>query len=233
MSGALLVFAKEPLPGRVKTRMCPPWTPAQAAGFYEALLDDVLAASAAACAGLGLASYLLVAPAAAVARMAARAAAGFTVLAQRGPDLAARMEGASAEVHARGHAPLLLRGSDSPTLGEEALRQALDALDSGADVALAPDQGGGYVLVGLRRPAPGLFAHPMSTTRVLDDTLACARRLGLRAELLAPGFDVDTATDLPLLARARREDPELPCPRALRYLDRHALWPHPGGAGRM
>jgi hypothetical protein len=92
-------------------------------------------------------------------------------------------------------------------------------------VVLSPDRDGGYNLVGLARPAPGLFAHAMSTASVLDDTLGRARALGLRAELLAPGFDIDTAEDLALLAEARRRDPALPCPRALAYLDAHGLWP--------
>jgi glycosyltransferase A (GT-A) superfamily protein (DUF2064 family) len=146
------------------------------------------------------------------------------VLPQRGEDLAARMAGAFEEAAAAGHAPLLLRGSDSPLLGEATFAAALEALGD-ADLALSPDLDGGYNLVGLRRPAPGLFDHPMSTPSVLADTLACARRLGLRARVLEPGFDVDTAADLAQLARARSEGRAAGCPRALAFLDRHALWP--------
>jgi glycosyltransferase A (GT-A) superfamily protein (DUF2064 family) len=90
---------------------------------------------------------------------------------------------------------------------------------------LLPDRDGGYSLVGLRRPAPGLFAHPMGTSSVLRETLARAKERALRAALLEIGFDVDRAADLRWLADARGRDPDLECPRALAWLDRHALWP--------
>jgi len=224
LSGALLVFAKEPRPGAVKTRLCPPFSPQQAAEFYACLLDDALAASAAAAVRLGLAPILYVAPAEACAAVAGRAPAGFRTLPQRGPDLAARMENAFAEAAAAGFAPLLLRGSDSPLLGEATLAAALEALTL-ADLALCPDLDGGYNLVALRRPAPGLFAHAMSTPEVLADTLANARRLGLSARVLEPGLDVDTAADLAQLAAARRAGRAVDCPRTLAFLDRHGLWP--------
>jgi hypothetical protein len=223
VSGALLVLAKEPRPGAVKTRLCPPFTPVQAAELYACMLDDVLEASGAAAARLGLAPILLVAPPEARERLAERAPPGFRALAQRGPHLGARMQAAAEDAAALGHAPLVLRGSDSPALSDDALEQALAAL-ARADLALSPDPDGGYNLVALRRPAPGLFEHAMSTSSVLDETLARARALGLRAELVAPGFDVDTAADLALLARARREGRAGGCPRTLGWLDRHALW---------
>lgn len=224
MSGALLVFAKEPRPGTVKTRLCPPFSAEQAAAFYACLLDDVLAASASAAEQLGLAPILYVAPAGACAALAARAPAGFRTLPQRGPDLATRMENAFAEIAAEGFAPLLLRGSDSPLLDEATLSAALEALTR-ADLALCPDLDGGYNLVALRRPAPGLFAHAMSTPEVLVDTLANARRLGLSAQVLEPGFDVDIAADLVHLAAARHAGRAGGCPRTLAFLDRHGLWP--------
>ena len=224
MKGALLVFAKEPRPGAVKTRLSPPFSAEQAAAFYACLLGDVLEVSAAAAARLGLAPFLYVAPAEACAAVAERAPAGFGARAQRGADLAARMAHALAETASAGYAPLLLRGSDSPLLGEATLAAALAALEE-ADLALCPDLDGGYNLVALRRPVPGLFDHAMSTATVLADTLANARRLGLEARVLEPGFDVDTAADLSHLARARSEGRAAGCPRSLAFLDRHALWP--------
>jgi hypothetical protein len=223
VSGALLVFAKEPRPGEVKTRLSPPLAPEEAAAFYACMLDDVLDASAAAAAELGLAPHLYLAPPAACERFAQRAPPGFRVRPQVGADLGARMEHAAAEVAAAGGAPLLLRGSDSPTLGAGELRAALAALEE-ADVALSPDPDGGYNLVALRRAVPGLFSHPMSTPRALEDTLARARALGLRSRLLAPGFDVDSFDDLVHLARARREGRALACPRTLAWLDARGAW---------
>jgi rSAM/selenodomain-associated transferase 1 len=221
VSGVLVVFAKEPVPGRVKTRLCPPFTPDEAARFYAALLEDVLEASLAACQRLGLEAVLALDPPEAIARVAA---VGFRCEPQRGADLGVRMEHAAAREWACGAGPVLLRGSDSPTLGLATLEAALEAL-ARSDLVICPDRDGGYNLVGLARPAPGLFSHPMSTASVLDDTLARARGLGLAAHVLPAGFDLDTAHDLALLAEARGQGEASVCPRTLAFLDRHGLWP--------
>jgi len=101
--------------------------------------------------------------------------------------------------------------------------EALAALET-ADVVLAPDADGGYAMVGLRRPVPGLFEHAMSTGHVLEDTRANAVARGLRVATLRAGFDLDTAADLLRLERARGEHAERLCPRTLSYLDTHDLW---------
>ncbi len=226
--GALVVFAKAPRPGEVKTRMSPPLDPEAAADLYRCMLEDVLELTARVAPELGLEPVLAVHPATAGGELARLAPAGFRVLAQRGPDLGRRMEWAVAEAAAGGARAICLRGSDSPGLGAAALRSALQALED-ADLALSPDPDGGYNLVALRRPVPGLFDHPMSTGSVLEETLANARRGGLAARVLAPSFDLDTAADLSLLAEARRSDPGPPCPRTLAWLDRHNLWEHVSG----
>ena len=224
MSGVLIVFAKRPEPGRVKTRLCPAFTPAQAAAFYRAMLGDVLEASAAMAADAGLDAVLAVAPATACAELARECPPVFRVVPQRGADLGARMEWASAEAGAGGASPILLRGSDNPALGAAHVRAACDALASD-DLALVPDRGGGYGLVGLRRPVPGLFAHPMSTSTVLEDTLANAARRDLRVRLLEPCFDIDTVQDLRWLAALRGRPEAARCARTLAYLDAQRLWP--------
>jgi uncharacterized protein len=161
-------------------------------------------------------------PADSTGEIARRAPAGFRVIAQRGRNLPERMGWAAAEAGATGAGRILLRGSDSPALGLPQIEAALSALDQ-HDLVLAPDLDGGYSLVGLRRPAPGLFDHPMSTGSVLQETLANASRLGLASELLAPSFDLDRAADLAQLARLRKEAQPL-CPRTLAYLDQSDLW---------
>jgi rSAM/selenodomain-associated transferase 1 len=218
LSGVLVVFAKRPEPGQVKTRLCPPLTPEQAAAFYACMLEDVLETSARAAAALGLEAVLAVHPPEAAGTLPAPA--GMRREPQQGADLGARMEHALVRELEGGRSPVLLRGSDSPTLGLATLDAALDAL-ARADLVLCPDRDGGYNLVGLRRRAAGLFAHPMSTGSVLMDTVAHARRLGLSHALLPMGFDVDAAADLELLAAARRAGLARDCPRTLAWLDRH------------
>ncbi len=219
MTSALVVFAKWPTPGAVKTRLCPPLTPEHAAELYAAMLDDVLEAMAQHAPLLGLALVLAAHPRERLAQFGARAP-GWRVVAQEGADLSARMEHAAASEFARGAERVLLRGSDSPALAGAELAAALGAL-ARSDVAISPDRDGGYSLVAMRRFVPGLFAHAMSTSTVLDETLAAARALGLTSELLAASFDVDTADDFALLRAARPRAAGL-CPRTYEWLDAHA-----------
>jgi rSAM/selenodomain-associated transferase 1 len=219
----VVVFVKRPEPGAVKTRMCPPLTPEQAAALYAAMLEDVLISTAVAARSAGADAWLAVHPPDAVGELAARWP-GFHTVAQSGADLAQRMERAVASAADAGYARILLRGSDNPALPRSAISDGLAALGD-ADLAVGPDRDGGYGWVALRRPAPGLFDHPMSTASALADTLARAAALGLRARTLAAHFDIDTAADLAWLAAARSRGEAGECPRTLALLDRLRLWP--------
>jgi len=226
--GALVVMAKAPQPGKVKTRMIPPLSPRQAAALYACLLDDVLDVSLASAAACALTPVLALHPASACAAFARRRPA-FRVIAQRGADLGERMEHAVDAARATGARCVLLRGSDSPTLDGAVFAEALTRLAS-HDLVVCPDRDGGYNLVGVRASARGLFAHPMSTGRALDDTLAAARRRGWRSCALPPRFDLDRIDDLRWLAEARERGAERLCPRTLAYLDAEGVWGHVGAA---
>lgn len=221
--GALIVFAKSPRAGVVKTRLCPPFTPEEAAELYARLLADVLAASAELAHELGLVAILAVHPPQACAEIARGAPSRFSVVPQRGADLGQRMGWAVREACAGGAPRVLLRGSDSPLIDAEIVSEALEALD-GVDLVLRPDRDGGYGLVGLKRPAPGLFDHPMSAATVLAETLANATCAGLSSRLLTPGFDVDTLADLRRLEALRSPRLARLCPATLAYLDERELW---------
>jgi uncharacterized protein len=220
----VVVFAKRPVPGAVKTRMCPPLSPEQAAALYAAMLDDVLATTAAAAQQAGAVAWLAVHPAEAVEELSARCPPGFRGIAQRGADLAQRMGNALADAAEAGFARILLRGSDNPSLAGAELVRGLAALD-GADLAVGPDRDGGYGWIAVRGAPPGLFDHVMSTASVLSDTLDRAASLGLRVRTLAPHFDLDIASDLALLASARERGEARECPRTLALLDELGLWP--------
>ena len=221
--GAIVIFAKAPRPGLVKTRMCPPLSAEEAAELYANLLRDVLAHTVRVASQLGLEPWLAVHPADACAELAAGAPPGTRVIAQRGRDLGERMRWAAAEVFAAGFARALLRGSDSPTLDEARLSAALEALER-LDLVLCPDLDGGYSLLGLRRPAPELFELAMSTPSLFAETRACASQLGLSSGLVEPCFDVDRVEDLAELARARRRGDTSMCRRTLAFLDQRGLW---------
>ncbi len=161
--------------------------------------------------------------------------AGIRAVAQAAGELGARMSHVARQAAAAGAPFALLRGSDSPCLDRFVLRDAVAALVK-ADVVVCPDRDGGYNLVGLggraleRGPCGGLFDHPMSSPTVLRDTLARAARLELRAEQLAPGFDIDRFEDLRWLAARRLEHAATRSPRTLAFLDEQRLWPPEDGA---
>jgi rSAM/selenodomain-associated transferase 1 len=229
MSGRIVVFAKLPEAGRVKTRLVPPLAPREAAAFYRCMLEDVLETTANAAARTGLHAMLALDPFPVASHPLVRETpCSFSIVAQRGRDLGRRMAAAVCDAAAAGELPVLLRGSDSPALSESAIVDGLAALTY-ADIVISPDLDGGYGLVGLRRCTPSVFDHPMSTPSVLADTLANAARAGLRTKQLEPHFDIDRIDDLRHLAAGRRETP-CGCTRTLAFADAHDLWRYLRGA---
>jgi rSAM/selenodomain-associated transferase 1 len=208
------LFAKRPAAGRVKTRLVPPLTPAQAAALYRHMLLDVAQLHAGWLDG-DLAVWY--SPADARAWFARHLPPRYRLEPQSGAGLAERLRRAVRAHSAQGYARIVLRGTDSPTLPPERVGAAFDALER-VDLVLCPDLDGGYNLIGLRAPCDALFELQMSTPRVLEQTCAQARRAGLRSELLPAHGDVDTALDLLRLAADPR--PEL-APRTLRWIARH------------
>jgi rSAM/selenodomain-associated transferase 1 len=193
--GWLIVFAKSPRPGLVKTRMSPPLTLEQAAELYEAMLADVLDASLRFANELELDPVLAFYPADAASEFMTRVPAGYRLQEQRGLDLNDRMANAFAEAAAAGVTRILLRGSDSPALDLEVHQAVLDGLDIGDDLVLTPDQSGGYALIGMRTARPAVFELPMSTDQVMEQTLFAARAIGLQSSLTKAGFDLDQVGD--------------------------------------
>ncbi len=216
--GWLIVFAKAPRPGFVKTRMSPPLSLDECAEFYAAMLADVLDASAGFAAALELVPVLAFHPPDAVAELMGSTPPGYRIQAQRGAGLAERMANAFAEAAAAGVSRVLLRGSDSPALELSQLEMAMSFLDGGDDVVLTPDQSGGYAMIGMRAPQPRLFEIAMSTEDVLEQTVQIAGSLGLRSSITTPGFDLDTVDDVngfSALSAAQLSDL---CPRTVKSI---------------
>lgn len=235
MRGWLVIFAKAPEPGQVKTRLSPPLSPLEAAELYRCLLFDALDESSLAAAELGCDAVIAVDPSNAAREIASRAPSGCRAISQGSGELGARMSRVAAQAAAAGAPFALLRGSDSPCLDRASLREAVGALHA-ADLVVRPDADGGYNLVGLGAralrsgPRGGLFDHPMSTPTVLRDTVLRAERLELRVALMSHGFDIDRFDDLRRLAAARERNLGIPCPRTLAFLDQVRLWPPEGSS---
>ncbi|MBE1536306.1 TIGR04282 family arsenosugar biosynthesis glycosyltransferase [Actinomadura algeriensis] len=193
----LLVIAKEPVPGRVKTRLTPAYTPAEAAGLAAAALADTLAVVAAAPAGRrtlvldGTPGPWL--------------PAGIGVIAQRGGGLDERLAHAFADADAG--RPLVLIGMDTPQVTPALLADAARALD-GHGAVLGPAADGGFWLLGLRRPdARLLHGVPMSRPGTGAAQLARLRGAGLAVALLPELTDVDTPADAIAVAAAAGNSP--------------------------
>src|SRR5260370_344736 len=117
---------------------------------------------------------------------------------QPGGDLGARMHAALDAA-----CPAIVIGTDCPTLEPKHLRGSADALRDGADAVVIPAEDGGYVLIGLRQPRPGLFADmPWGTATVMAETPRRAAQLVLAVRELAPPWDLDVADDLERLREA-------------------------------
>jgi hypothetical protein len=211
----LALFAKAPVAGLVKTRLCPPLSHQEAAELYRAMLLDILDQHTA---GPKRELELWYAPEGARGWFEANAPGGYRLRAQQGEGLGPRMA-ALFRAHAGGRAPVVLRGTDSPSLPLARVEAAFDSLER-ADLVLGPDLDGGYNLIGLRGSPEELFEIPFSTARVLQETLSRARALGLRVELLPPHYDVDVASDL---VRLRRDLDPRATPRTLRWLAARGL----------
>jgi len=194
LAAQLMVIAKEPVPGRVKTRLTPPYTPAEAAELAEAALADTLAA---------VASVTVTRRVLALAGSPGRwLPPGFDVIGQRGGGLDERIAWALADARATCPAPLVLIGMDTPQVTPALLAQAAEPLVSGtADATFGLAEDGGFWLLGLREIDPALvLGVPMSRSDTGSRQLARLHQAGLRVRLLPELTDVDTADEAELIA---------------------------------
>jgi rSAM/selenodomain-associated transferase 1 len=208
----VLVMAKSPVPGRVKTRLCPPCTPVEAAALAEAALADTLEAVAA-CGADRMVLALDGAP-------GPWLPPGFTVMAQCGGAFTRRL----AHAWSVAGGPGVQIGMDTPQVTAADIDHALGTLDT-TDAALGHAADGGWWAIGLRRPQPGVFRGVrMSTARTGRSQEARLRDLGLQVTILPTLVDLDTTADLPAVvasgaaartARLAAELGLLPVPTAL------------------
>ena len=197
----------------MKTRLCPPLTPDEAATLHGSFVLDMLERTTVAAAKLQLPfhRYLACAPSSELVffkimeeRQSVR------LLDQIGEDLGQRMHRASVDLFAKGYKQVIIVGADVPTLPLSVYQDALAILDR-SDLVLGPALDGGYYLIGLKRPAEQLFTGvPWSTDQVLAVTQQKAKTLGLTVELTTAWRDVDTIADLQSLIAECQEDNKKP-----------------------
>ena len=210
-SALLIVAAKVPAPGRVKTRLLDPAAPGLttdvAARLAGAFLADTLALVAEPVLRNVADRWLALDgdPADLPPDVFSAAAASFTVLAQTGNSLGERLVNLMAAGFAAGYGRVCVVGSDAPHLPPAFVLEAFGRIapapgyppERVADVVLGPADDGGYYLVAARGPVPALFANvPWSGPDVFSVTQARARAAGLTVARLPAWYDVDVFADL-------------------------------------
>jgi len=214
VGAALVLYARVPRLGQVKTRMVPWLGAGEALRLHAALLLDGLRL---------LRRGALEAGAAPIVSFSepwdpgeseeqhelAAATSGLALRPQSDGDLGRRLEATCTGLHAEGCREVVVIGSDCPELPPAVVRSAFEALRQGARVVLGPAEDGGYYLLGATPPIPAIFSGiPWSTGRVMEATLAALDRASVRASILPRFGDVDVPSDLQrLAARAGRPEP--------------------------
>ncbi len=199
----LVIMAKAPRLGAVKTRLSTCLPPAAILGLYRCLLDDTIALAE----SLDGAEIAIMSPAPDVEELSRIADHRVRVMAQTGDGLGAALTGVFAHFAAAGGRRIVALNSDSPHLPLSALLLAFEALAS-CDLVAGPTYDGGYYLVGASASHPGLFAeHSMGTASALEALLARARSLALSVGFTDPFYDIDVPADLSRLAEELRLAP--------------------------
>jgi rSAM/selenodomain-associated transferase 1 len=209
----LVIMAKAPKPGAVKTRLTDGLSPEAVTAFYCCLLDDTLALAR----SLSDVEVAIMCPDTDVNELAQLAGSEASVVAQQGEGLAAGLTSVFAhfaQVHQR---RTIAFNSDSPHLPRSVLEDAFETL-AVQDMVVGPTHDGGYYLVGAKASHPTLFAGDgMGTSSALDRLLSRARALKLSIGLAASFYDIDVVDDLTRLAVELRQAPER-APRTAQWL---------------
>jgi len=225
----LVIMAKAPRPGAVKTRLATSLSPEAVTDFYCCLLEDTLALAR----SLNDVEVAILCPESDANELAQLAGAETSVVAQKGAGLAAGLTTVFAhfapdhrsDAHRR---RVIAFNSDSPHLPGSVLEEAFETLAT-HDVVVGPTHDGGYYLVGAKASHPTLFANDgMGTATALERLLSRIRGLDLSVGFADSFYDVDVADDLTRLAEELRLAPGK-APRTAAWLSKlpkHSkLWP--------
>jgi uncharacterized protein len=209
----LVIMAKAPRPGVVKTRLTPSLSPEVVTAFYCCLLDDTLALARSLCD----VEVAIMCPDSDVNELTRLAGKEVSVVAQKGEGLAAGLTSVFAHFAEARQRRTIAFNSDSPHLPRSVLEDAFTTLAE-HDVVVGPTDDGGYYLVGAKASHPALFTRDgMGTSSALERLLSNARALELSVGFSDPFYDIDVADDLTRLAAELRLAP-IRAPRTARWL---------------
>ncbi len=212
----LVVMAKAPRPGMVKTRLTQSLPVDAVTELYRCLLDDTMALAR----SLGTVEVAIMCPASDVDELTRLAQGAASVVAQKGAGLAAGLTSVFAHFAALGRQRVVAFNSDSPHLPPSILEAAFEILTA-HDMVVGPTHDGGYYLVGAKAAHPALFhGDGMGTKSALETLLARARELQLSVGFTDTFYDIDVEGDLTRLAAELRLAPAR-APRTAAWL---AAW---------
>lgn len=199
MKRCLIVFAKEPAKGEVKTRLSKYLSTGECLNLYKAFIKDTLnIAKRLKCEGRILAFESAKGSPKYLKSVGRR----FTFYKQRGKDLGEKMHDAFRHAYRKKYEKVVIIGSDSPTLTSRFINDAFKALDK-AEVVLGPSLDGGYYLIGMKKACSAIFKSiRWSSKSVFEDTLKNIKKLKKTATIIKQWYDVDGPKDL---IRLRKE----------------------------
>ena len=199
----LVIMAKAPRPGAVKTRLTASLSLEAVTEFYRCLLDDTLALAR----SLGNVEVAIMCPDTDVNELAQLAGNEASVVAQTGEGLAAGLTSVFAHFAEDRQRRTIAFNSDSPHLPRSVLERAFETL-AVHDMVVGPTHDGGYYLVGAKASHPTLFARDgMGTSSALESLLSRAQALALSVGFADRFYDIDVADDLTRLAAELRLAP--------------------------
>jgi len=209
----LVIMAKAPRPGAVKTRLASSLSPEAVTTFYCCLLDDTLALAR----SLGDVEVAIMCPESDVKDLADLTGNETVVVAQKGEGLAAGLTSVFGHFAGDHQRRIIAFNSDSPHLPRSVLEDAFETL-AGHDLVVGPTHDGGYYLVGAKASHPALFAGDgMGTSSALERLVSRIRVLELSVGFATPFYDIDVVEDLTRLAEELRLAPAK-APRTARWL---------------
>jgi rSAM/selenodomain-associated transferase 1 len=213
----LVIMAKAPKPGSVKTRLAESLSLQAVTELYRCLLNDTIALAQ----GLDHVEIAIMCPASDVEDLSRSVAKTVRIMPQTGQGLAAGLTSVFEHFATPGQQRVIAFNSDSPHLPASVLESAFDLLEA-CDLVVGPTHDGGYYLVGARASHPGLFTSDgMGTGNALETLLTRARALGLSVHLTDRFYDIDVAADLSQLANELQRIPGK-APRTAKWLSEWA-----------
>ena len=221
MNRTIIIMAKVPRAGNVKTRLQPFLDAEQCRTLAEAFLFDAINKARNLCDRL----IIAFAPASEKDYFAALNIENLTAVEQRGANLGDKMSDAfEFAFRADSDANVVLIGTDSPTIPPEFIEGAFEFLESEAEIVLGKSADGGFYLIGLRENAPSLFdTIEWSSALVYEQTTRNIERLKINLQLIPAWYDVDTPDDLRRLRDEllQNEKVQKLAPQTFQWLSRH------------